>query len=60
MTHAATSGLTYHLWWHPHNYGHHPHENLQDLEKILTHFKFLQERYGMKSESMRSLGIQVV
>ncbi|MBT0813055.1 polysaccharide deacetylase family protein, partial [Litoribacter ruber] len=37
MTRAARFGETYHLWWHPHNFGHHPQQNLRDLEAILQH-----------------------
>lgn len=52
MTHAAQNGLTYHLWWHPHNFGTYTAENIKFLKKILDHFTFLQSKYGMISRSM--------
>ena len=32
MRHAAENGLTFHLWWHPHNIGVRTEEHLQQLE----------------------------
>ncbi|WP_332912450.1 hypothetical protein [Algoriphagus boritolerans] len=32
---AINLGEMYHLWWHPHNFGHYPNENLQILETLL-------------------------
>ncbi|WP_143961588.1 polysaccharide deacetylase family protein [Litoribacter populi] len=52
MTRAARFGETYHLWWHPHNFGHHPAENLKDLEALLNHYQFLKEHFGMESRNM--------
>ncbi len=49
---AATSGRTYHLWWHPHDFGLHLHENLRFLRQILICFDRLRERYGMESRTM--------
>ena len=55
MTHAARQGLTYHLWWHPHNFGINLQENLAFLEKILLHFQKLSDNYGFRSVSMQQL-----
>ena len=55
MTHAAQHGLTYHLWWHPHNFGVNLTENLAFLEKILMHYKKLSLKYGFSSVSMQQL-----
>jgi hypothetical protein len=55
MTYAAKQGQIYHLWWHPHNFGINRKENLQNLIEIITHFKTLQERYGMQSANMRDI-----
>lgn len=55
MTHAAKNNLTYHLWWHPHNFGINHLENFQFLEQILIHYKFLNQKYGFESITMSSL-----
>ena len=55
MTAAARHGEVYHLWWHPHNFGHHPKESLQDLEEIISHFKELQKKYNFQSRNMKEL-----
>src|SRR5262249_30247009 len=52
LTRAARSGLTYHLWWHPHDFGAHLHENLRVLRRILVCFDGLRDRYGMESRTM--------
>jgi hypothetical protein len=55
MTYAAKNNLTYHLWWHPHNFGMDQDENFIFLEKILTHFQFLNTKYNFQSYTMSSL-----
>ncbi|GAB4093949.1 polysaccharide deacetylase family protein [Flaviaesturariibacter terrae] len=55
MTHAAKNGLVYHLWWHPHNFGIHQDENFGFLEKILQHYRALQQQYGFGSITMSDL-----
>ncbi|MBL0145291.1 MAG: polysaccharide deacetylase family protein [Chitinophagaceae bacterium] len=55
MTHAARKGLTYHLWWHPHNFGVNLKENLSFLEEILKHYQLLQSKYNFKSTNMQNL-----
>jgi len=52
MTQAAKAGEVYHLWWHPHNFGWHPEQNLKELETIVKHFEKLQKKYGMQSKTM--------
>jgi peptidoglycan/xylan/chitin deacetylase (PgdA/CDA1 family) len=52
MTAAAKAGASFHLWWHPHNFGMHLEENLAALERILRQFCSLRDRYGMRSETM--------
>ncbi|ERM80182.1 hypothetical protein P872_14160 [Rhodonellum psychrophilum GCM71 = DSM 17998] len=56
MTHSAKHGQIYHLWWHPHNFGHYPEDSMRELSKILQHFHKLKSRYGMLSLSMKELG----
>jgi peptidoglycan/xylan/chitin deacetylase (PgdA/CDA1 family) len=52
MERAARNVEIYHLWWHPHNFGHYPKESMEGLKKILDHFAFCKEKYGMRSMSM--------
>ena len=55
MTHAAKRGEMMHLWWHPHNFGAALDENIAFLRKILDHYRFLNEKYGMRSMTMREV-----
>ncbi|GMQ29599.1 polysaccharide deacetylase family protein [Algoriphagus confluentis] len=59
MEYAAKNGEVYHLWWHPHNFGHDPKQSMLELKKLLFHFLTLQEKYGMESLSMEELGKRV-
>lgn len=52
MLSAAKRGEHYHLWWHPHNFGDYPKENLLQLREILEYFKFLRATYGFSSKNM--------
>jgi hypothetical protein len=49
---AAATRRTFHLWWHPHNFGVNVDENIEFLNLILAHFSELRERYGMVSANM--------
>ena len=53
MRHAAKKGLTFHLWWHPHNIGIRTEEHLKQLDEIFAYFADLQKEYGMVSQNMR-------
>ena len=53
MLHAAKHGLTFHLWWHPHNIGVMTEEHLNQLEEIFRYYAELKEKYGMQSRNMR-------
>ncbi|HET7119476.1 MAG TPA: polysaccharide deacetylase family protein [Hanamia sp.] len=55
MTFAAKNGLTYHLWWHPHNFGINISENLSFLEQILIHYRKLNKEYKFESINMQQL-----
>ncbi|WP_194778578.1 polysaccharide deacetylase family protein [Pararhodonellum marinum] len=55
MTLAARLGEYYHLWWHPHNFGHCPEENLLALKEILDHYQYLHQEYGMLSRNMEQI-----
>lgn len=52
MRHAAKNGLTFHLWWHPHNIGVMTGEHLKQLEEIFRYYGELREEYGMQSLNM--------
>ena len=52
MLHAAKNGLTFHLWWHPHNIGIMTEYHLKQLEKIFDYYDKLKEEYGMRSLNM--------
>jgi peptidoglycan/xylan/chitin deacetylase (PgdA/CDA1 family) len=59
MTRVAKNGGVFHLWWHPHNFSDNELENLYFLDKILKHYRYLNELYGMESVSMRDLSREV-
>ena len=52
MLHAAKKGLTFHLWWHPHNIGVRTQAHLRQLEEIFKYYKTLEQTYGMVSRNM--------
>jgi hypothetical protein len=52
MLYAARNNQGYHLWWHPHNFGYFPSQNLSQLEQILQHFVSLRSQFGFESETM--------
>jgi hypothetical protein len=60
LSSAAMNGEVYHLWWHPHNFGHYPEENLEGLKQILNHFSLCRKRYGMESLSMGEVAELVI
>lgn len=55
MRYAAKNGKTFHLWWHPHNFGKYTDKMINQLEDILDYYSFLEDRYGMKSFNMSEL-----
>jgi len=59
MTYAAKNNLTYHLWWHPHNFGINQNENFNFLEKILTHYQLLNTKYDFQSYTMSTLANRI-
>lgn len=60
MERAAQHGEVYHLWWHPHNFGHYPLESMDGLKQILDHFAICREKYGMRSLSMGEIAERVM
>ncbi|QEC67084.1 polysaccharide deacetylase family protein [Panacibacter ginsenosidivorans] len=55
MSYAAKKNLTYHLWWHPHNFGINQDENFSFLEKVLAHYDDLNNQYNFQSYTMSAL-----
>lgn len=53
MLHAAQNGLTFHLWWHPHNIGVRTEAHMRQLEEIFSYYDQLAARYQMRSLNMR-------
>lgn len=52
MLHAAKKGLSFHLWWHPHNIGVHTDFHMRQLEEIISYYRKLHDEYGMESLNM--------
>jgi peptidoglycan/xylan/chitin deacetylase (PgdA/CDA1 family) len=52
LTLAAERKQLYHLWWHPHDFGARPQQNLTVLARILERFAALRESHGMESLNM--------
>lgn len=60
MYHAAKNGLTFHLWWHPHNIGVKTDYHLKQLEEIFEYYDELKEKFGMQSLNMREAAQNVL
>lgn len=57
MSVAAQNGEVYHLWWHPHNFGGNPTENINGLQEIAHHFQYLKKEFGMQGMNMGELAL---
>ena len=55
IDYAATTNGTFHLWWHPHNFGSNLSENMALLTKVLDRFKTNNDQHGMISANMGDL-----
>lgn len=60
MLHAAKNNLTYHLWWHPHNFGVNQDQNFNFLRKILEYYQVLNKQYNFRSYTMTELANQLL
>jgi hypothetical protein len=56
MQAAAVTGGTFHLWWHPENFGKNLSENMAILTKVLDWFQRLRDECGMQSRAMHEIG----
>lgn len=52
IRHAARNGELFHLWWHPHNFGLFPRQNLGFLRRVLEEMDRCRREYGLLSLSM--------
>lgn len=52
MRKAARTGTLFHLWWHPHNFGARPDENLSRLRSLLELREELRLAHGFEAYSM--------
>lgn len=52
MTEAARRGRIFHLWWHPHNFGHDVESSIADLRTLLEAFRRLRDERGLRSVHM--------
>ena len=59
MRHAARHGRIFHLWWHPHNFSQHQHENFAVLGHVLDEFDRLSTADGMESLAMADVVARV-
>jgi peptidoglycan/xylan/chitin deacetylase (PgdA/CDA1 family) len=57
MKEAAVTGGTFHLWWHPENFGKNLSENMAFLIQILDRFEKLRDEHGMQSHAMSEIGV---
>jgi peptidoglycan/xylan/chitin deacetylase (PgdA/CDA1 family) len=57
MTSAARAGKSFHLWWHPHNFGANLAENLGVLEALLKHHVRLRDAYGVQPATMGEVAL---
>ena len=49
---AAKNCEIFHLWWHPHNFGINTDENIEFLTEILSCYRDMKSKHGMKSLNM--------
>lgn len=60
MLYAAKNGLTFHLWWHPHNVGVRTEFHMKQLEEIFSYYDELKEKYSMRSLNMSEAAQEVL
>jgi peptidoglycan/xylan/chitin deacetylase (PgdA/CDA1 family) len=59
MEWAARQGETYHLWWHPHNFGNNPEASMKELDELIDWYLELKNRWGFESKTMAEVGEEV-
>ena len=56
---AARRGRIFHLWWHPHNFAHHPVESFAFLNRLLDEYDRLAATGALRSLTMRDVAAEV-
>jgi hypothetical protein len=56
MQEAARTGGTFHLWWHPENFGTNLSANMAILTNVLDRYQRLRDEFGMQSRAMHEIG----
>jgi hypothetical protein len=57
---AAKNNKTFHLWWHPHNFGVHLEQNMAILTRIAEHYAILNRETGWPSLTMAEVAENVL
>jgi hypothetical protein len=52
---AASRGLIYQLWWHPHNFGSYMDENFSFLERVFEVYRQLEKEQKMESLNLMEI-----
>jgi hypothetical protein len=60
MDAAAQGNQTFHLWWHPHNFGVNLEENMKFLTRIVEHYAEVNLSTGWPSRSMSEVAQNVM
>jgi len=60
MDSAAKNNKTFHLWWHPHNFGAHLGENMAVLTRIVEHHAEIMRRTRWPSLTMAEIAENVL
>jgi peptidoglycan/xylan/chitin deacetylase (PgdA/CDA1 family) len=60
MDAAAKKNKTFHLWWHPHNFGVHLEENMAVLTRIVEHYAKISRETGWSSLNMAEVAENVL
>jgi|SRR5271166_89420 len=60
MNAAAKSNKTFHLWWHPHNFGVNLEENMAVLTRIAKHYANINRETGWSSLTMAEVAENVL
>jgi|SRR6516164_9367815 hypothetical protein len=55
MRRAAETDGTFHLWWHPHNFGVNLDANMAFLSRIIECYRWLADEMDMQSKTMSEL-----
>jgi hypothetical protein len=55
MEQAARTGGTFHVWWHPENFGRDLSKNMAMLTNVLDQYQRLMGTYGMQSRAMHEV-----